>query len=80
MDTSRWVSSVSVEGRARSSAVRVEIREMEQVLPVREEASGTSDRDETDGRIAMSSFACMGRMCMERPASPALPPTYAHAT
>ena len=80
MDTSRWVWSVSVEGMARSLAVRAVVREMEQVLLASEEALGTSDRDGTDGRIAMSSSACMGRRCMERPASPALPPTYGHAT
>ena len=80
MDTYRWLFSASVEVMARSSTVRVLMREMEQVLLESEEASGTSDRDESDGRIAKSLSACMGRRCMERPASPWLPPTYAHAT
>ena len=81
MDTYRWVLSASVEGMARSSADRGVMREMEQVLLASEEASGTSDRDETEGQIAMSSSACMGRRCsMERSASPSLPPMYADAT
>ena len=80
IDTDRWVLSASVEGMARTSAVRGVMREMEQVL-LASEAAGTSDRDETEGQIAMSSSACMGRRCsMERSASPSLPPMYADAT
>ena len=80
MDTSRWVWSVSVEGMARSLAVRAVVREMEQVLPVSEEASGTSIHAESDGGITKCLTACMRRSCMDRPGSPSLPPWYAHAT